>query len=205
MTGSTLLAFDGSRIDGGLYTDIVGVARHRSHAVGRAVEAWSSYGLVVFAAMMLVAWWRARRSDPAVMARALAVPFVVAFVFGLDEILKSLVQEVRPCRTIPGSFTLESCPAAGDWSFPSNHTVVAFAAAGALWVFDRRVGRITAVAAVGMGLSRVFVGVHYPHDVLAAAVVGVAVGIPLTGLSGRAAPWVSSARTGPLRPLVEAR
>ncbi|WP_405585482.1 phosphatase PAP2 family protein [Streptomyces sp. NBC_01190] len=202
---SAPLAFDGSHIDGGLYTDTVDVARHSPQALGQVVEAWSTYGLGVFAVLMLMAWWGARRGDPAVMARALAAPLIVALVLALDTVLKSQVQEVRPCRTIPGSFTLEACPAAGDWSFPSNHTIVAFTAAAALWATDRRLGRIGAVAAVAMGLSRIFVGVHYPHDVLAAAVLGVALGIPLTRLSGRAAPLITSARTGPLRPLVEAR
>ena len=59
-------------------------------------------------------------------------------------------------------------------SFPSGHTCAAFAA-GLSWArtLPWRWGRIAAViAAVCMGLSRLYVGVHYPTDVLAGAVIG---------------------------------
>lgn len=59
-------------------------------------------------------------------------------------------------------------------SFPSGHTCAAFAA-GMVWVrtLPWRWGRVTAVtAAVLMGLSRLYVGVHYPSDVLAGAIIG---------------------------------
>lgn len=59
-------------------------------------------------------------------------------------------------------------------SFPSGHTCAAFAAA-MVWVRtlpQRRDRVIVAVMAVLMGLSRLYVGVHYPTDVLAGAVIG---------------------------------
>lgn len=59
-------------------------------------------------------------------------------------------------------------------SFPSGHTCAAFAA-GMTWlrVLPRKWEGIAAViAAVCMGLSRLYVGVHYPTDVLAGAIVG---------------------------------
>ncbi|MEE4545681.1 phosphatase PAP2 family protein [Streptomyces sp. V4-01] len=204
MTASSALAFDGSHIDGGLYRSITDAARHSPHALDRAVGLFSSYGLVIFAVLMLLVWWRARHADPGTMAQALFAPIVVTAVFGVDMLVKSAVREARPCRSLPGSFTIESCPGAGDWSFPSNHTVVAFAAAAAIWVVDRRLGAVAAVAAAAEGASRVFVGVHYPHDVVAAAVLGVALGAPLARWSGRQAALVERLRTGPLRPLVQA-
>ena len=59
-------------------------------------------------------------------------------------------------------------------SFPSGHTCAAFAA-GMIWLrtLPWRWGRIAAVVlAALMGLSRLYVGVHYPSDVLAGAVIG---------------------------------
>ena len=59
-------------------------------------------------------------------------------------------------------------------SFPSGHTCAAFAA-GMVWLrtLPRRGGRIAAaVLAVLMGLSRLYVGVHFPTDVAAGAVIG---------------------------------
>jgi undecaprenyl-diphosphatase len=55
-----------------------------------------------------------------------------------------------------------------------------------------------------MAASRVWVGAHYPHDVLAAAILGVAVGYPLTRAADRAAPLIRAVRSGPLGPLVGA-
>ncbi|GAA1070917.1 MULTISPECIES: phosphatase PAP2 family protein [Kitasatospora] len=193
-----LLAYDGSGIDGGLYTRVVGWAGSAPAWLDALIADWSALGLGVFALLMLGGWWRARGAAPEVMARALAAPVVVVAAYAADTVFKSAVEEVRPCRQLAVRATLEGCPAAGDWSFPSNHTVIAFAAAAALWTADRRLGAVALVAAVLMGASRVWVGVHYPHDVLAGAVIGVAAGVLLGAAAGRAAPLVERARAGRL-------
>ncbi|MFJ5925309.1 phosphatase PAP2 family protein [Kitasatospora sp. NPDC092948] len=193
-----LLAYDGSGIDGGLYTRVTGWAEVAPHWFDELVKVWSALGLGVFALLMVWGWWRARGADSAVMARVLASPLIVVGAYLANSVLKGLVEENRPCQQISGSFTLETCPGAGDWSFPSNHTVIAFAAATALWFADRRLGWIGLLAAVLMGASRVWVGVHYPHDVAVGAVVGVLVAVVLAALAGRAAPLVDRLRTGPL-------
>ncbi|WP_055591068.1 phosphatase PAP2 family protein [Streptacidiphilus griseoplanus] len=203
MTGG-LLAFDGSGIDGGLYTDVVDAAHRTPHWLDHVVLLWSDYGLAVFALLMLAAWWWPGRSrGPAVAARALAVPVVVVAAYAVNSVLKALVAEDRPCRSIPHSATLEACPGPGDWSFPSNHTVIAFAAAAALLVVHRRLGAVALLAAVAVGVSRVWIGVHYPHDALAGALVGVVVAVPLILAARRAAPLVERARRNPrLAPLL---
>ncbi|MFE6866801.1 phosphatase PAP2 family protein [Kitasatospora sp. NPDC057692] len=203
LTGLTRLAVtDGSGIDGGLYRRVVGWADAAPHWFNRLVEAWTLLGLGLFALLMLAAWWRARGDGPAVMARVLASPLIVLVAYAVNSGIKGLVEEVRPCAQLRVRDTLETCPGAGDWSFPSNHTVIAFAAAAALWFADRRIGAVAAVAAVLMGASRVWVGVHYPHDVLVGALVGVLVAVPLALAAGAAGPLVERARTGPLRPLL---
>lgn len=194
----SLLAYDGSRIDGGLYTRINGWANSAPHWLDKAVEVWSALGLGVFAIFMLYAWWKARGADSVVMARVLASPVIVVIAYLVNSVIKSLVDEVRPCQQIPGSASLETCPGVGDWSFPSNHTVVAFAAATALLFAYRRIGWVGMLFAVLMGASRVWVGVHYPHDVLVGAVVGVVVALVLAPLAARVAPLVERLRGGPL-------
>lgn len=124
--------------------------------------------------------------------------------FTADTVIKSLVREQRPCRTLH-TVTLESCPALGDWSFPSNHAAIAAAAAVAIWLTHRRLGAIAIPAALLMAFSRVWVGAHYPHDVILGLIVGAAVAGPLALAARRTGPLVDRLRDTPLRPLVAPR
>ena len=59
-----------------------------------------------------------------------------------------------------------------DSSLPSNVATVGFALAVSLWTWNRRAGLTCLIAALLLGLSRVFCGVHYPGDILAGALLG---------------------------------
>ncbi|MGW7820406.1 phosphatase PAP2 family protein [Streptomyces puniciscabiei] len=172
-----ILAFDGSSIDGSAYADVVRLAQHSPGWLDDTVSAWSTYGLAVFAVLAAVGWWRARRSGVVAAAvTALLVPVVVVVAYGMNSALKLVVREDRPCQSLHVR-TLEACPAPGDWSFPSNHAAIAAAAAVALVFVSRRLGVTAVVAALAMGVSRVWVGAHYPHDVLAGLAVGALVAV----------------------------
>ncbi|MCX5438645.1 phosphatase PAP2 family protein [Streptomyces sp. NBC_00063] len=201
---SAPLAFGGASVDGGLYTWVTDLAHSTPHAVNAVVSGWSDYGLALFAALMIAAWWRARGEGGVRMARVLASPAVVVIAYAANSVLKSVVDEQRPCRTLH-TVTVEACPAPGDWSFPSNHAVIAAAAAVTLLLADRRIGPIAVPAAVLMGASRVWIGVHYPHDVAVGLAVGATLALLLTPLAARAAPKVDRLRTTRLRPLVSAQ
>ncbi|GAA1920663.1 phosphatase PAP2 family protein [Streptantibioticus ferralitis] len=197
------LAFDGSQIDGGLYTDITDWARTAPSWLDSLIKYWSAYGIVIFAVLMLLVWWSARRQPSGMMTRVLAAPIVVVVAYVANDLLKSVVQERRPCQQIPHSFNLETCAGPGDWAFPSNHTVVAFSAAVALLLIHRRIGWLAVLAATAMGASRVYVGAHYPHDVLVGAVVGIVLAAVLVPLAGRlGTPLVDRARQGRLKPFL---
>ena len=100
---------------------------------------------------------------------------LLAMLLGLlctNVALKHLVGRDRPWLHVAGLIPLVNEPDPN--SFPSGHTCAAFAA-GMIWVrtLPRRWMRgLAAVLAVCMGLSRLYVGVHYPSDVLAGALVG---------------------------------
>jgi membrane-associated phospholipid phosphatase len=192
-----------SRIDAGLYRWVVDLTHHTPQPVNDTVQFFSDYGVGIFAVLMLLAWWRARSADAARMAAALAVPVIVVGAFLVNDVVKSLITEQRPCRTLH-TVTVETCPALGDWSFPSNHTAIAFAAATALLVASRRLGWIALPIAILMGASRVWIGVHYPHDVAAGLLVGVLVAWPLALLAPRAAPAVERLRGTRLSPVLTA-
>ncbi len=80
-----------------------------------------------------------------------------------------------------GAVHIAACPPQGDWSFPSNHATIAAASAAAIVVAWRVMAPLVLPLAALMAFSRVFVGVHYPHDVAAGFLLGVVVA-PLVGL-----------------------
>ncbi|OIJ86798.1 phosphatase PAP2 family protein [Streptomyces colonosanans] len=203
MTSSST-ALDGASIDGGLYTDVTDLARH-THWLNEPVSAYTTYGMGLFAVLLLVAWWRARRQGGTVMAAVLSIPFAVVLAYVVNSGIKNVFEEPRPCRALPHAFLVEACPPVDDYAFPSNHTTVAFAFTAALFLVDRRLGAVSLLAAVAMGASRVYVGAHYPHDVAVGALVGTVVALVVVLVGRRlCAPLVERLRGGALRPLLAA-
>ena len=105
-------------------------------------------------------------------AGALALTAMLLGLLCTNLFLKPLVCRPRPWLDVAGLIPLiaEHDP----HSFPSGHTTAAFAAGMTwVWTLPKKWMRVMAViAAVCMGLSRLYVGVHYPSDVLAGALVG---------------------------------
>ncbi|MCI3244864.1 MULTISPECIES: phosphatase PAP2 family protein [Streptomyces] len=199
-----ILAFNGSSIDGPAYTDVVDLARHSPSWLDDAVSAWSTYGLGLFAVLMVIGWWRSRRVGATASMTALAVPFVVFVAYGVNTGLKLLVREDRPCQSLHVT-PLEACPAPGDWSFPSNHAAIAAATAVALLFVSRRLGAVAVVAACAMAASRIWVGAHYPHDVVAGVAVGLLVALlVMAALRRKMQAITQHIMATPLRPLLVA-
>ena len=69
-----------------------------------------------------------------------------------------------------------------DHSFPSGHAATSFACATVLALAFPRLAVPLYVLAAAIGFSRIYVGVHYPLDVLGGAVLGIAVAIALRWL-----------------------
>ncbi|MFD8767200.1 phosphatase PAP2 family protein [Streptomyces mirabilis] len=199
---ATQLAFDGSSVDGSLFTSVTDFARDTPW-LNTPIELWTNAGLGVFAVLMLMGWWNARRRDARSMALALAAPVAVVAAFAVAEVAKKLVAEVRPCYSLPHAYLVDACPARTDYAFPSGHSTTAFAAVAALWLLDRRLSAIAAVFAVLEGFTRVYVGAHYPHDVLGAALLALPVAYLASRLMSRlATPLVAHLRTGVLHPVL---
>jgi undecaprenyl-diphosphatase len=101
-----------------------------------------------------------------------------------NTLLKPLVHRARPFDAWTDLTALVARP--GGSSFPSGHTGAAFAFA---WTFFRtqpkQLGIPVLFAAALMGFSRLYVGVHYPTDVLAGALVGIGVGEVMVQLGKR--------------------
>ncbi len=96
----------------------------------------------------------------------------VACAYGVTFFLKHLVARDRPWTVLHAAVT---GPHETSFSFPSGHTTASFALATAVAIRWPAAGRIAFALAALVGLSRVAVGMHYPSDVLAGALVGVSV------------------------------
>jgi undecaprenyl-diphosphatase len=62
-------------------------------------------------------------------------------------------------------------------SFPSGHAAIFFAIATAVYLYNKKLGIWFFVVAILMGMARIFVGVHWPSDILGGAVIGIISGI----------------------------
>jgi undecaprenyl-diphosphatase len=112
-----------------------------------------------------------------------ALAGLAALVLGFvsSEVLKSLVMQPRPFVSLPDVRLLISPPS--SYSFPSVNATYAFAASsGASLTARRLLGRLPIwvwgflALAVAVSYSRVYVGVHYPSDVLSGAIIGILIG-----------------------------
>ncbi|WP_267244216.1 phosphatase PAP2 family protein [Streptomyces sp. PR69] len=193
-----------SSITRGLYRDIADFAHSTPGWVQQFAEIFTDAGLLLLAVLFVVAWQRARRSDARAFAVAVLAPLATAVGYVVSESLKSLVNEERPCRTVvEAAGSLATCPPYGDWSFPSNHAAIAGAAAAAIvlaWPRRLRIALLTVPLALLLAFSRVFVGVHYPHDVAVGLLVGAAAAagcvMALTGPATALATTMRTSRTG---------
>jgi undecaprenyl-diphosphatase len=76
-----------------------------------------------------------------------------------------------------------------DASFPSDHASAAFGIAFAVLFFDRVAGALFLTAAVAIGVGRVLVGAHYPADVVAGCLVGLASAVLVVRLARPLLAW----------------
>lgn len=108
----------------------------------------------------------------------------VALIIGMiitNLLLKNLVMRTRPYDADPTYFIWFSevfGERLSDNSFPSGHTTATFALVTALFLsFDKRYSWTGYLFGILMGISRIYLCVHYPTDVIVGAVVGITAGI----------------------------
>jgi len=167
------------RIDWSIFHALNGQLRGDDGAQDAAqiYNAWAIFALVAVAALT---WFLARpggspRSKLAAASAGIAA--VVALL--VNAVLGHLWYHARPFADHPKQTVLLVHHGA-DNSFPSDHASVAFAVAFAVLVFHRRLGLLLLAVAVGVGLDRIFLGVHYPIDVLTSVFVGLGAALAVT-------------------------
>lgn len=154
------------QLDGELLVAIQGLHMSWLDPIVSCYTKLGDAGLLWIALSLAMLFWKPTRK-----AGALALGAMILGLIVTNLTIKPLISRPRPWLDWPiVPLVAENDPN----SFPSGHTCAAFAA-GLSWVrtLPWRWGRIAAAAAaVLMGLSRLYVGVHYPTDVLTGAVIG---------------------------------
>lgn len=161
----------------------------------------ATYGAVLFAALLIAGWWAARHRDPAAMAAALWAGAGTLLGVAVAQPLNHAVAEARPWQSLPHALILAAHST--DFSFPSDHAVMAGAVTTGLLLYHRRLGTIAAAAGLVLCFARVYIGAHYPQDVAAGFLLGA--GVVLAGYAIARRPLTVLVRlltATPLRPLL---
>ena len=136
----------------------------------------------LFGALLAVAIARGRRRLWLLLALGLAL-LLSDFVGA--QVLRPLFGRMRPCYALPPGTIRWLAPAANVGSIPSLHAANFTALAGVAWAASRRLGLAALAVALLVAVSRVYVGVHWPLDVLAGVLWGAFCALAALGLSRR--------------------
>lgn len=125
----------------------------------------------LLAAYLLISWFYQRNSYS---RRGLVLSVVAAIAAEIISRLSGFVySHPQPFASLEGVHKLISKQVGN--SFPSDHTTVFFAAMTMLFLFyrDKKLKWLFPLIAILVGISRIWVGVHYPSDVIAGGVIGI--------------------------------
>ena len=113
--------------------------------------------------------------------RKLGLSMAIGLILSLiicNGIMKNLSARIRPFNADPTFENLYGIfNGIKDWSFPSGHTSASFAAALAIILWDRKKGIPAVILAALIAVSRLYLTVHYPTDVLASLLLGSLYGV----------------------------
>lgn len=174
-----------------LLYEINGFAKSAPTWADRVMEYVGEYGIAVLLVLLgLVAWWRVTRRretrDEAAtgFAGLIWAPLAAVIALVVNIPIRGFVERPRPFLDHKGLEVLVKGKT--DFSFVSDHATLTMAIAVGLFMVHRKIGLVGIALAVVEGFCRVYMGVHYPTDVIGGLALGTAVSL----LLAPAALWV---------------
>ncbi|QIP85775.1 phosphatase PAP2 family protein [Streptomyces sp. Tu 2975] len=177
------LAADGVNPDVGLLYDINGLAKDAPTWLDRTMEFVGEYGIMLaLVTVVLWCWWSVRRRGSAedsvsAVAGLIWAPLAAGIALLVNIPIRGFVERPRPFLSHEGLEVLVAGKT--DYSFVSDHATMAMAIAAGLFVANRRFGTAALGLAFAEGFCRVYMGVHYPTDVIGGFALGTAVALLL--------------------------
>ncbi|MFD9006802.1 phosphatase PAP2 family protein [Streptomyces sp. NPDC059582] len=180
------LAESGSNPDVDLLYEINGLAKDAPRWFDRGVEFVGEYGLLAAMVLLVIwCWWTVRRRGGDEAAPSVAglvwAPLAAAVAVLVNVPIRGFVERPRPFLDHQGLDVLVSGKT--DYSFVSDHATITMAMGVGLFVANRRFGLAGIGLALLEGFCRVYMGVHYPTDVIGGFALGTAVALLLSPLA----------------------
>jgi undecaprenyl-diphosphatase len=175
----------GGSIDWSLVLHINGLARHLPSWLDSTLAFLGEYGVPLASVLLVVAGWnwaRHRPDAPAAVAGMLWAGLASGIALMLNIPVRAIVQRQRPFVSHPGQLDLLTSHQANG-SFASDHATFTMAVAIGLLLVNRKLGLVAGGLAAAEGFLRVFMGVHYPSDVVGGYALGTATVLLLAPLA----------------------
>lgn len=125
--------------------------------------------MVYFLAIVVITIWFIRSKRNRMMVLCATITFIIAEIIG--KIAGKLHSNYQPFAELSNVNKLIS--KAVDNSFPSDHTILFFSFCVSFWLFRKGLWFLWVVLSFIVGISRIWVGVHYPADVIGGAFISI--------------------------------
>lgn len=130
----------------------------------------ANYGILFFFLLLILGWLYSRRHDYTKLAAVVWAGIGTLVAVAINQPIVHYFHEARPYTSLQGILVLAHRSA--DFGFPSDHSTMAGAVTAGLFLVNPLLGFVSLAFAFVLAFSRIYIGAHYPYDV----VVGLALG-----------------------------